>query len=58
MTVRGWFQFEVVNAKLTGTVNAPVSPEDSVTVTAAVGCVARLSVYVAVSPSSTVELLG
>ena len=44
MTVRGWFQFEVVNAKLPGTVTAPVSPEDSVTVTALLGCVASRSV--------------
>ena len=44
VTVRGWFQFEVVNTKLPGTVSAAVSLEDSVTVTALVGWVARLSV--------------
>ena len=44
VTVRGWSQFEVVNTKLTGTDNAALSPEDTVTVTAAVGWVAKLSV--------------
>ena len=53
VTVRGWYQFLFVNTKLTGTASAPVSPEDSATVTAPVGSVAKRSVYVAVSPSST-----
>ena len=43
VTVRGWFQFEAVNTKLTGTASAPVSPEDTATVTGAVGSAARLS---------------
>ena len=58
VTVRGWSQFEVVNTKLVGTANAPLSLEDSVTVTAPVGCAARLSRYVAVSPSSTLNCRG
>ena len=53
VTVRGWYQFLFVNTKLAGTATAPVSPDDSATVTAPVGSVANLSVYVAVSPSST-----
>ena len=58
VTVRGWFQFEVVNTKLVGTDNAPASPEDTATVTAPVGWVAKLSRYVAVVPSSTLNCWG
>ena len=58
VTVRGWFQLLVVNTKLTGTANAALSPEDTATVTAPVGRVAKLSRYVAVSPSSTLNCRG
>ena len=44
VTVRGWFQFEVSVQLFEGTASAPVSPEDTATVTAPVGCVAKLSV--------------
>ena len=51
-------QFEVVNAKLIeGTASAPVSPDDTVTDTGAVGSVARRSVYLAVAPSATLSTL-
>ena len=58
VTVRGWFQFKFVNTKLVGTANAPMSLDNSATVTAPVGSVAKRSVYVAVSPSSTLNCWG
>ena len=58
VTVRGWYQFLFVNTKLVGTVTAPMSLEDSATVTAPVGSVAKRSVYVAVAPSSTLSCWG
>ena len=53
ITGRGWFQFPVVNTKLTGTPTAPESPDQTSTVTGPVGRVASRSEYVSVSPSST-----
>ena len=58
VTVRGWFQFPVVNTNLTGTATAPVSPDDNSTVTGPDGRAARRIVYVAVSPSPTSTCRG
>ena len=53
VTGRARSQFDAVNTKLAGTATAPVSPDDTATVTDPVGRVARRIVYVAVSPSAT-----
>ena len=55
--VRGRSQFPVVNVNVdhTDTDTAPVSPDVAVTVTVAVGSVAKRTVYNAVAPSATLN---
>ena len=52
-------QFEASKVKLAqGTASAPVSPDDTATITEPVGSDASLSVYVAVAPSPTTNSSG